>query len=237
MLTALQQLDFPPYAELLLQRGNPVAFRHPEYMLARDLEFLYEIYLDTESLLTRVPDWSRAPKWAGAASENAQTLARTVVLSCFNLIESFTSGLARSHVMRHPNLDDQTVRKLTNTYEPLKKRVLAVPRAISGAVLALDVNKPPFLELFGCIKDHRDAFVHCEPGPMQSERGYVKQALFHDVSPELARTAIKSTTSAIQLIWNAVHGRTGPNWLHDLDKTGHFERVNLTVVPGEDEVK
>jgi hypothetical protein len=137
--------------------------------------------------------------------------------------------------MGHPNLDDKTVRKLMNTYEPLKKRVLAVPRAISSAALSLDVNKSPFLELFGAIKDHRDAFVHCEPGTMQSERGYVKQALFHDVSPELAQTAVKSATAAIQLIWNAVHGRTGPNWLHDLDETGHFDRVNLTVVPAKDQ--
>jgi hypothetical protein len=81
-------LDFPPYAELLLQPGLDVAFRHPEYMLARDLEFLYELCFETELLLRRVPDWSSAPKWAVAGSENLQTLARTVILSCFNLVES-----------------------------------------------------------------------------------------------------------------------------------------------------
>jgi flavin reductase (DIM6/NTAB) family NADH-FMN oxidoreductase RutF len=37
------------------------------------------------------------------------------------------------------------------------------------------VNKPPFSELFGRIKDHRDSFVHCEPGDLPSERGYVKE--------------------------------------------------------------
>jgi hypothetical protein len=204
-------------------------------MLARDLEFLYEIYLDTESLLRRVHNWANAPEWASTGSENAQTLARTIVLSCFNLIESFTSGLARAHVMQHPNLDDQTARKLMNTYEPLKKRVLGVPRAISGGVLSLDVNRPPFSELFGRIKDHRDAFVHCEPGDLPSERGYVKETLFHDVSPELARTAVNSTIAAIRLIWNTVHGTTGPKWLRDLDETGRFPRTNLTVVPRKDQ--
>jgi hypothetical protein len=33
-----EALDFPPYAELLLEPGLDVAFRHPEYMLARHLE-------------------------------------------------------------------------------------------------------------------------------------------------------------------------------------------------------
>jgi hypothetical protein len=45
----LMEYQHPAYSELLLQTGFPVAFRHPEYMLARDLEFLYEVYLDTES--------------------------------------------------------------------------------------------------------------------------------------------------------------------------------------------
>ena len=35
----IPQLDVPPYTELLLQPGVQVAFRHPEYMLARDLGY------------------------------------------------------------------------------------------------------------------------------------------------------------------------------------------------------
>jgi hypothetical protein len=128
---ASESLDIPPYAEILLQPGIEVAFRHPEYMLARDLELLYELYLDTERLLSRVHA-RPAPEWALAGGENLQTLARTVILSCFNLIESFVSGLARSHIMQRPDLDEQTVRKLLNTQGPLKKRVIAVPRAIVG---------------------------------------------------------------------------------------------------------
>jgi hypothetical protein len=228
---ASETLDIPPYAEILLQPGVEVAFRHPEYMLARDLELLYELYLDTELLLSRVYNWYDAPKWAAPASENAQALARTVILSCFNLLESFVSGLARSYLMQQPSVDEQTARRLVNTQEPLKKRVIAIPRAIVGEPLSLDINKPPFSDLFGPIKSHRDAFVHCEPGALQSERGYLKEALFHDVTLKLVQHSVTSTTEAIRLIWRAVHRRPGLRWLHDLDDTGHFGRVNLTVAP------
>jgi hypothetical protein len=159
-------------------------------MLARDLELLYELCFDTELLLQRVPDWSSPPKWAGAGSENLQTLARTVILSCFNLIESFVSGLARSHIMQHPTLDEQVVKRLLNNQEPLKKRVIAIPKAIARESTSLDINKPPFSELFGEIKHHRDAFVHCEPAPLLSERRLPKEALFHDVSFEFAQRSL-----------------------------------------------
>lgn len=231
MKVVREKLDIPPYTELLLQPAVEVAFRHPEYMLARDLEFLYELYLDTESLLKRIDDWSRAPKWAQAGSENVQALARTSILACFNLLESFVSGLARAHVMEQPDLDAQIARRLLNTQEPLRKRILAIPRAIVGESFSLDINKAPFAELFGPIKHHRDAFVHCEPGALGAQRGYVKEALFHDVSPKLVHDAVACTIDAIQLIWTAVYHKSGPRWLHDLDQTGRFGRVNLTVVP------
>jgi hypothetical protein len=38
LLRARAKIEVPPYAELLMQGGaHPVAVRHPEYMLARDL--------------------------------------------------------------------------------------------------------------------------------------------------------------------------------------------------------
>ncbi len=47
-----EHMDVPPYAEMLLQPGHEMAFRHSEYMLARDLGFLFELYCDAESLLS-----------------------------------------------------------------------------------------------------------------------------------------------------------------------------------------
>jgi hypothetical protein len=59
------------------------------------------------------------------------------------------SGLARSHIMRQPALDEQAVRRLLNNQEPLRKRVIAIPKAIVAESISLDTNKPPFSELFG----------------------------------------------------------------------------------------
>jgi len=225
----MESLDAPPYSEMLLQPGSAVAFRHPEYMLARDLEFLYELYLDTDALLNTVRNWYQAPDWARAGAENIQTLGRTVILSCFNLVESFVSGLARAHVMETPGLDDVAAKKLVDTHEPLRKRVIAIPKTIIGGEVPLDINKQPFSVLFGVIKAHRDAYVHCEPGPMHSERGQHKETLFHDVSRTLVEQSVRSTIEVLRLIWKVVHNRSGPRWLHDLDQEGHFKRTNLTI--------
>jgi hypothetical protein len=73
-LIAKKHLDFPPYAEIIIHPGFGAAYRHPEYMLARDLECLHNLFQDTESIINKV-NWKSPPEWAGGASENSQTLA------------------------------------------------------------------------------------------------------------------------------------------------------------------
>ena len=41
-ILARERLELPPYAEVLLQPGVSLAFRHPEYMLVRDLGLLVD---------------------------------------------------------------------------------------------------------------------------------------------------------------------------------------------------
>ncbi|HEV7570232.1 MAG TPA: hypothetical protein VGQ21_01935 [Thermoanaerobaculia bacterium] len=231
-LRVREQVELPPYTELLLQPGSSMAFRHPEYMLARDLVFLYELFRQAEDLLGNVA-WSNPPKWAQSGSENAQSLARTVVLTCFNLLESFVSGLARAHAMEHPEFDEAKRKSLLDTHGPLRKRILGVPRAITANPLDLDINKPPLSQLMGPIKVRRDAFVHCEPGPEPSERGHVKEILFHDVGPEVVDEAVDATTTVIRRIWFAVHQTNGPRWLPERQPDGHFPGKNLTLGTGE----
>lgn len=229
-LRARSHLDIPPYAELLIQPGIDVAFRHPEYMLVRDLECLHNLYRDAERLLETV-NWSSPPEWAAAASENAQTLARTVMLTCFNLLESFVSGLARAHVMLHSSLDETVTSKLLSTQDALRRRIVSVPRQILGREPLLDLNKPPLSIMFGSLKQYRDSFVHCEPGDRPSAHGYVKEELFHDVSPKLVNEAVLTTQAVIRLVWKAVYGVDGPRWLGLRDSSGQHSRQNLTVAP------
>src|SRR5437879_1932471 len=111
-LRARRHMEVPAYAELLMQGAEfPLAIRHPEYMLARDLAFLYGLLLDAENLLKEV-DWSKRPSWAPAASENTQSLARATIITCFNLLESFVSGLAQEYLMEHPRLPQDVREKL-----------------------------------------------------------------------------------------------------------------------------
>jgi hypothetical protein len=229
-LRATLHLDAPPYSEVLIQAGMDVAFRHPEYMLVRDLECLHGLYRDTEKLLETI-NWANRPWWATAASENAQGLARITILTCFNLLESFLSGLARAHVMLHPSMDQETAAKLLSTKDSLRKRIVTVPKQILGRDPSLDLNKPPLSAMFGNLKQYRDSFVHCEPGVQASSYGYVKEKLFHDMSPQLVDEAVTTTHAVIRLVWRAVRGREGPKWLGSADRSGQPHRPNLTVAP------
>ena len=93
-LRARSRIEVPPYAELLLQGWHGLAIRHPEYMLARDLEFLFLLYQQAEEALSAV-NWRTPPEWARYASEHVQALARAVIQTCFNLLEwPFVSSLS-----------------------------------------------------------------------------------------------------------------------------------------------
>jgi len=225
-LRARDVLDVPPYAQVLLQPGIDVAFRHPEYMLVRDLGLLYGLFRDAEDLLEKV-DWNRPPEWAAAASENALALGRASIQCCFNLLEAFTAGLARARLMADKNLDNQVADKLRDTRSPLRRRIVVVPGLLRPEKLALDSNKKPFSILFDDVKVRRDSFVHCEPGPECSERGHVKEELFHDAFAPQVEQAIDATCDAIRVVWNHVYDRAHPRWLHERGEDRRFARTNL----------
>lgn len=200
----------------------------------RDLGLLVDLYFDAMTLAGSVTP-SRPTPWAAAAGENTQALARATVQACFNLLESFVSGLGRAHVMMHPELEQSTVNELLSTQGPLSLRVRKIPATIVGADCPLQPGTYPFVPLFDGVKQRRDAFVHCQPGPMQSKHGYVKEAAFHDTSHELVLSAVRSTHDAIRALWEFVHGRPGPRWLPDLEESGRFGKPNLRLVPREAE--
>src|SRR5690606_29134879 len=118
-----------------------------------------------------------------------------------NLLESFTSGLAHGFVMEHPNLDEGLKKRLLDNSESLQKRVVKIPKLIGDTSSGLDVSKPPMSELFGPIKRRRDAFVHCEPGPQESKRGYVKETAFHDATWDAVQQSVTLTLEIIERVW------------------------------------
>lgn len=232
-LRARTKIEVPPYAELLVQAWHGVAIRHPEYMLARDLEFLFLIYNQAEAALKRV-NWAKPPAWTRAASEHGQGLARAVIQSCFNLLESFVSGLARAHVMTHKSLESQTNKRLLDNARPLRSRMLNIPLWIVGHDCGLRQHEPPFSLIFGIVKQRRDAFVHCEPGTQLSSHGYVKETAFHNVSPAIVNEAVDGTYQIIRQVWKCVSGTEGPRWLtdhHEDAKLGFKLQPSTTALP------
>jgi hypothetical protein len=218
-LRARDAIDVPPYAELLLQGWYGLAIRHPEYMLARDLQFLYSLFLTAERLIVTEESKHRQdkkpsnmPAWARSGSENVQALARAVIQTSFNLIESFVSGLARARAA-DPSVSQAERATLVDNRASLRKRVLTVPRLITGRPLPFDQKLDPFATLFDDIKVRRDAFVHCEPGPQLARQGHVKEVLFHDVSPPMVRKTVECTDRLIRMLWAFVHEAEGPRWL------------------------
>jgi hypothetical protein len=186
-------LDAPPYTEILFQGFRGMAYRHPEYMLARDVEFNYDMFWQTEALVcSRMRDRTH-PRWMGHAVENVQSLARATILSCFSLIESTVSGIARAHAMRNADLDANSRKRLLDPHGPLLDRLLTVPQIVTGHPVNMAKDTLPLSKLFGEIKQRRDAFMHCEPGEQESRPGFVKQNRFHDVSAEVVDDAVALT--------------------------------------------
>ncbi len=224
-LTCRKHMDCPPYAQLLLQGFNVSAIRHPEYHLATDLALLFNLLLDSEAILD---DALRRRQFH--TTEHSQSLARSVILTCFNLLESFASGIATAWLMENPSAPQQVVNKFKDD-KPLRRRFLAFPDLILGQTGVIDDKAAPFAPLFGECKQRRDSFVHCEPGPNPTKFGYVKEVNFHDADLASARQTVDLTCDLIRQVWKLIHGKDGPSWLPKRDNRGRFERVTVKLAP------
>ncbi|MDF0643145.1 MAG: hypothetical protein P0111_03885 [Nitrospira sp.] len=221
-------IDCPPYAEVLLQGFHGSAIRHPEYHLASDLALLYNLFLDACAIMDEA---ERQQQFH--TSESSQSLGRSVILACFNLLESFVSGLATAWLMERQHDESALVDKVRDTLNDkrlsLRKRLLAITPLISGNQTALDESSSPIGPLFNECKQRRDSFVHCEPGPNPTQWGYIKEERFHDVSLAAVQKTVDLTCETISLVWKAVHGREKPSWLRPREDNGRFSRVDVTL--------
>ncbi len=229
-LNCHKNMDCPPYAQLILQGFNHSAFRHPEYHLASDLAFLYNLHLDIDEIHDN--DLLRR---GFVSTENSQSLSRSVILTSFNLLESFISGLALAWLMEHPNAPEKIVKKLKNNNLSLRKKFITYPDIVSGKNGIVDDKSHPFEPLFNDCKQRRDSFVHCEPGTNPTKWGYVKENHFHDVNIEIVKKTVELTFEAICHVWKAVHNRDKPSWLPKQDENGRFENIKVKIVTDDNE--
>lgn len=217
-------MDCPPYAQIVLQGFNGAAIRHPEYHLATDLALLYNLFLDSQAIMDEA-----ARKMQIHSSEYNQSLGRSVILTCFNLLESFVSGLAVAFLMENRNAPAEVIKKLEDKSLSLRKRLNLVTALISGQPGIMNDSQSPIQPLFDECKERRDSFVHCEPGPMPTKWGYVKEQHFHDVNLAVVKKTVDLTCETICVAWKAVHGKDKPSWLPKRDTSGRFPRVYVSL--------
>lgn len=211
-------MECPAYAQLIVQGYNGAAIRHPEYHLARDMALLNNLFLDAEGIL-----YEHSANQKPHCSEHSQSLARSVILTCYNLLESFVSGLVTEFVLKNPTASAETVKKLEKPKDrSLKERFKDVPSIITGTENAMEQHENILTPLFGIHHRRRHAFVHCEPGPSKDKEG-----LFHETDQKTVKDTVKLSTQAIRAAWSVVYKTDGPRWLPSTDSNGRFDRVDV----------
>lgn len=219
------EFDFPPYSLILLQGFSPPAFRHPEYHLGTDIALLFDLLVDAEVM-------SAEDLQAGLVhrTEHNQSLARVVILTCFNLLEAFSNGLTEEWILKNPSAPAEQVKKLRQNRGGVGERLLKITELFTARSDAVDVTKPPYADLFGDCKERRDSFVHCEPGGHSTTRGnYIKEQRFHDATVDTARTTVELTFELIKTIWSTTHGKQGPSWLPKKGENGRYRGVEVCL--------
>jgi hypothetical protein len=221
-----KEIDCPPYAQVMLQGFQFSAIRHPEYHLARDLALLYNLFLDSESIADEFLE-----KGIIHSTEHNQSLGRSVILTCFNLLESFISGIGAEYLIENPSARPEIKSKLEDDRLSLRKRLILFPDLITRKNHLVDDSKSPFHELLGECKRRRDSFVHCESGDQPTKWGYVKEKNFHDVDAKVFRKTVKLTLEAICFIWKHIHSTEKPSWLPTFGKDGRFSKIEFSLRP------
>jgi hypothetical protein len=220
-LGSRNRVECPAYAQVLIQGFNAPAIRHPEYHLARDLALLNNLFLDAEAIAAEHQKNRRLH-----SNEISQSLGRSTILTCYNLLESFLSGLVAAFIIENPNAPQETIKKLEKPKDrTLKARFVEVPALITGVPNVMEPFRSVLTPLFGDHQKRRNAFVHCEPGPVTP-----KEAFFHETNARIVRETVSLTIRAIRAAWKVIHKTDGPRWLPDPDPKGRFLIItaNLT---------
>jgi hypothetical protein len=222
-------MECPPYAQVIVQGLFGAAIRHPEYHLARDLALHMNLLLDSEIIIKR-----KEESKLNTCSEINQTLARSVILTCYNLLEAFINGLVAASAFEFPNITIQARNKLLipdRKRSALRFRFEDVPAILTNNPDAILPYKSTVIDpLFSNHKWRRDSFVHCEPGAEPDRFGKVKEDLFHDTEIPIVRETVELTVKSIRIIWKLLYKCEGPRWLQNPDTDGRFPRIDVKLI-------
>lgn len=150
---------------------------------------------------------------------------RAIVLSCFNLMESYLNGLAWDYCQSNDlnSLSNRKAKLLTDTSTAsIRDKITKYPAIIIGRdEVAIDgVNE--FLDV---IKPFRDSLVH--PSPFSAPEkfgGYQKLKKLYELNYHVSIMAVAATVLVINGIVELVEGsQKSPEWLSKIEDwlTGH----------------
>ncbi len=199
-------------------------FKYPEYMLAHDIVDALSLVRQAKEVLDKHMDQSHRSVRArraeiSSAIRSSLFGSRMCVLSCFNLVEAYSNGLAWDF-----SRDSEKMARLSKKKKDLiqdgaiRDKLLKYPEIITGNTRWGEHDDPlkRFLEQ---VKPFRDSLVH--PSPFSApERygGHDKLEHLYRIDAQKAEQAAKVSAEVIEKMFRHVKGINAalPEWLQDL---------------------
>ncbi|WP_299162292.1 hypothetical protein [Accumulibacter sp.] len=144
---------------------------------------------------------------------------RSIVLSCFNLMEAYLNGLAWDYCQSNglASLSNRKAKLLTDTSAAtIRDKLTKYPAIIAGRdVMAVD-GANEFLDI---IKPFRDSLVH--PSPFSAPEkfgGYQKLKKLYELDYSVSIMAVSSIVRVIKSICQLIYGSDeSPKWLSEIE--------------------
>lgn len=214
-------------------KGNPthltvyislwgLQFLFPEDLLSKDIITALSILQASEKKLLPFENKLHkelSPKKDVIAEEvrKKEFAQRTLILACFNLIESFLNGIAWDYCQKKDisRLSQKKQKLLTDTFSvSIRDKLLKYPKLISNDEEGeADHSIELFLEI---IKPFRDSLVH--PSPFSAPEkfgGYDKLRKIYDLNQDVAKQAILLLIDIISKICKQIYAGNEPIWFKE----------------------
>jgi hypothetical protein len=227
-------------------KGNPahltvhislwgLQFQFPEDILTKDIVVALKILQASEAELKKFKNKSHQHLSANqeqikGAIRQKEFVQRAIILSSFNLVESFLNGIAWDYCQKHDisNLSKRKQNLLTDTYSvSIRDKLLKYPNLISGSTTQTEQTEELFLDI---IKPFRDSLVH--PSPFSAPEkfgGYDKLRKIYDLNENIAIQAVEMLVEIISKIFKQIHGSGDrPVWLRELNETIREFKGNIS---------
>jgi hypothetical protein len=202
-------------------------FKCPEEEITKDLTEALQIVTESQAELTEYETEAHSKlrykrDSISLLSRRKIFAARSVVTSCFNLMEAYLNGLAWDYVQTHStvHLSNRRKKLLEDTMSiSFRDKIFKYPEILAGHPLWQEPNQE-LEEFVNILKPFRDSLVHPSPFSVPEKfGGYDKLRLFYRVDYDTAILAVNLLITLIRQIHLHIFGskQVMPIWLNDLE--------------------